>query len=157
MFLVGHAYNIQISCEGGRLKNRFTNKLGRGKTKIIYICKIFFIIMDGTPLETRVEPSKNSKMGWPAVIPPLAVVVAVAATLYGDTPPEARAERAFTAKYGDVHAGRKDVNGDGEFEYVISYRNPSTREQEQRILQFRDGQPVLSRFEVQDGKIIFLD
>ena len=117
--------------------------------------------MDSSNLEARVQlPEQlpeNPRLRWLSAIPLLALAGAVTVSIYANNTPEVRAERAFTAKYSDVHAGRKDVNGDGEFEYVISYRNPSTREQEQRILQFPDGQPILRRFEVQSGKIIYLD
>ena len=112
-------------------------------------------------LESRVEPlAQNFDKPihrFIAAVPVIAMLGAVGVIAYTSSMPQVRAERDFRAKYSDVHAGRADVNGDGEFEYVISYRNPNTRAQEQRILQFQNGQPVLRRFEVKDGKIMYLD
>ena len=96
-------------------------------------------------------------MRWLSAVPIVAFSVGMGVSYSTLNSPDQLAREVFQARYADVRAGKKDVNGDGEYEYVLSFRNPDTRLQEERILQFRNGQPVLRKYEVKDGKIIFLE
>ena len=112
------------------------------------------------PQQVRQQMPENPALRLLLLVPTLGMVAVGVTTYKTLIPPEARALSVAQEQYGKPLVGIEDVNDDGEFEPVFKYTNRNTGQLERRILHFRNGdpaQPVLSRYEVQEGKIVYLD
>ena len=57
----------------------------------------------------------------------------------------------------EFKAGNKDVNGDGTFESVLAVKDPSNGIEIKYFIERQGQETVLRRFNIVDGKIVYLD
>ena len=112
--------------------------------------------MPDQPLEIRVEPKENPNIRWLIAIPLVGILGAGVTSYRLLADPNNVARKAFQAQYG-TQSYMEDVNGDGIFENVVRLKNPANGMEERRILEFRNGELVLRKYEVKDGRINYLD
>ena len=110
--------------------------------------------MASATLDDRVKPKENPNLRWLSVIQAAALIGAFGVTFV--TRRDDIARKKFETQYG-TQKYIQDVNGDGIYENVVKLRNPESGITEQRILEYRNGELVLRKYEVKGGKIIYLD